>query len=52
MTISAGWRLSRWLQVIGEGAVERYFEPRSAPTPERQGPYVTLGVRLQVEWPE
>jgi hypothetical protein len=52
MTVSGGWRLSRWLTVIGEGAVERYFESRSAPTPNRQGPYVTLGVRLQVEWPE
>jgi hypothetical protein len=52
VTVSAGWRLSRWLYLLGESAVERYFEPRSAPTPERQGPYVTLGVRLQVEWPQ
>lgn len=52
VTVSAGWRLSRWLRVLGEGAVERYFEPRSAPSLDRQGPYVTLGVRLQVEWPE
>jgi hypothetical protein len=52
VTVSAGWRLSRWLRVMGEGAVERYFEPRSAPSLDRQGPYVTIGVRLQVEWPE
>jgi hypothetical protein len=52
VTISAGWRLSRWLHMIGESAVERYFEPRSAPTPERQAPYVSLGLRLQVEWPQ
>ena len=52
VTISAGWRLSRWLRVMGEGAAERYFEPRSAPSLDRLGPYATFGVRLQVEWPE
>ena len=44
-------RLVRILRVIGEAAVERYLEPFSAPSLDRQGPYVTLGVRLQVEWP-
>jgi hypothetical protein len=52
VTISGGWRISRWLRVVGETAVERYFEPRSAPNLDRQGPYVVLGVRLQIELPE
>ena len=52
ITVSGGWRVLRILRVIGEAAVERYLEPFSAPSFDRQGPYVTLGVRLQVEWPE
>ncbi len=52
LTVSGGWRVSRWLRVLGEVAAERYFEPRSAPALDRQGPYVVCGVRLQVEWPQ
>ncbi len=52
VTTSAGWRVTRWSSVIGEVAVERYLESRSAPSPTRTGPYVTLGARLQLEWPQ
>ena len=52
LTVSGGWRVSRWLGVLGEVAVERYFEERSAPVIGRRGPYVMCGVRLQVELPQ
>jgi phosphate-selective porin len=49
LTLCAGWRLLRWLLVVGETSAEWYSEPRSAPSPGREGPYLTFGARLQVE---
>lgn len=50
-TLGATWVLGRWARVLGNVAAERYTEARSAPEPGRRGWYVSLGSRLQLEWP-
>jgi hypothetical protein len=51
LTLSGGFRVSRWLLLLGETSAEWYDEPTSAPSLGREGPYMTLGVRMQIERP-
>jgi hypothetical protein len=48
---SLGVRFARWIGLLGEVSTEWYSEPTSAPSPGRTGPYLTAGLRLQVERP-
>jgi hypothetical protein len=51
LTLSAGWRVAPWLLALGDASAERYLDARSAPSPGRRGPYLTVGARLQLELP-
>jgi hypothetical protein len=39
------------MRVLGEVGLEQYSERRSAREAGRPGTYLTLGARLQLEWP-
>jgi hypothetical protein len=45
------WRLRPWVRLMGNGGLEWFTEPRSAPEPGRRGEYWTFGTRLQFELP-
>lgn len=50
LTFGSTWAVSRWMKVLGNLSVERFTDVRSGPVTGRDGPYITLGTRLQVEW--
>ncbi len=51
MTASTGWTVSPWLRLLGDTTTEWFHESTTAPSPGRRGPYVSLGLRLQLELP-
>ena len=51
VTMGGSWRLRPWLRVMGNAGAEWFSDARTAPEPGRDGPYWTLGIRLQVELP-
>ena len=48
---SVGVRFARWIGLLGEVSTDWYSEPTAAPAPGRTGPYLTAGLRLQIERP-
>ena len=51
LTLGSTWSLSNWTRLLGNVGLERYDEARSAPEAGRPGTYLSLGARLQLEWP-
>ncbi|MEQ1758820.1 MAG: porin [Vicinamibacterales bacterium] len=51
LTLGSTWSANRWLKVLGNASLEHFTDARSAPEANRTGAYLTLGARLQVEWP-
>lgn len=51
LTLGSTWSLSSWMRLLGNVGLEQYSEQRSAPKAGRPGMYLTLGARLQLEWP-
>ncbi len=51
LTAGVSWRPTPWSRVLANASWERYGDVRSAPTPGKASPYVTVGTRLQLELP-
>ncbi len=50
LTLGSTWAVNRYVKLLGNVGAEQFTEKRSAPESGRQGAYLTLGARLQVEW--
>jgi hypothetical protein len=51
VTIGASWGITRWARLMGNGGVEWFSDPRTAPEAGADRGYWTLGTRLQIELP-
>lgn len=50
-TLGGSWRVARWARLMGNAGVDWFSDPRSTPEPSGRSAYVTLGARLQIEFP-
>ena len=51
LNFGGSWGVTRWVRVMADADAEWFSDPRSAPDPGRQGPYWTIGTRLQFALP-
>ena len=48
LTLALSYELGPWARVIADAGLERYIDPRTAPTPGDRGDYFITGLRVQL----